>query len=66
MQCLGEESISAPLSGKNVEGDASSSRILLSLTSGGRKIKELNLITEDCLCVMQKSGGDKGISQQNS
>jgi len=39
--------------------------VLLSLTSGGRKVKELNLKTEDCLCVMQKLGGDTSINQQN-
>jgi len=30
-------------------------------SSGSRKIKELNLITKDFLCVMQKCGGGGGI-----
>jgi len=45
MQKLGRKALVPP--GKNVKGDASYSRVLLSLTSGGRKIKEVYLMTED-------------------
>jgi len=34
--------------------------------SGDRKIKELNLMTEDWLCVMQKLGGTKALSSRIS
>jgi len=55
-----------PPPGENVWGTHSPIRILLSLTSSGGKVKELNLMTEDCLCVMQNlEGGHKSINQQN-
>jgi len=50
--------------GEMLEGIRPPTRVLLLLTSGDRKVKELNLMTEDCLCVMQKlGGGDKSIKQ---
>jgi len=42
MKKLGDKSISA---GENIGGRVS--RVLLSLTSSGRKVIELNLMTED-------------------
>jgi len=48
-----------PLLVKMLRKRVSLSRVLLSLTSGGRKIKEMNLMSEDWLCVMQKLWGDK-------
>jgi len=68
MKKLGDKRHSQkPLPGENVGETRIHTQVLLSLTSGSRIAKELNVITEDCLCVMQKlKGGTKALTSRIS